>query len=90
MLRKLKNLPDLSNSTNEDAAIFITNFVVEKIIPNSSTKLSLLPNGYPDSEKIEVTIRSYRDKNLGCKEFSDKSYRVQDVVIVKKWHMLVR
>lgn len=72
MLRNLENLPDLSGSTDEDAAIFITNFVAT-VIPNSSTKLSLLPDGYPETGEIEVTIRSYRDKNIGCKESAIKA-----------------
>lgn len=51
------SLPDLSHATAEYAAQFIVQYI-KNAIPNSSTKLSLSPEGYPQSGEIEVVIRS--------------------------------
>lgn len=52
----LSTLPDLSNASPNQAAAFIIGFL-KVHMPNSSTKLSLQPEGYPVHGEIEVAIR---------------------------------
>ncbi len=57
----MKHLPDLSNATAQEAVDFLLNYM-NNAIPNSSTRLSLGPEGYPEQGEIEQTIRSYQQQ----------------------------
>lgn len=53
---KLPYLKNLSNASDEEAAKFIIQYIA-LVIPHSSTKLALEPQGYPENGEIEVIIR---------------------------------
>lgn len=48
--------------------IEITLGLIRSLIPNSSTRESLKPNGYPESGEIEQTIRSYQNEKSSLYE----------------------
>lgn len=59
---KLPYLKNLSDVSNTEAAEFIIQYIA-LVIPHSSTKLALRPEGYPETGEIEVIIRANQQ---GC------------------------
>ncbi|NDH09618.1 MAG: transglutaminase domain-containing protein, partial [Gammaproteobacteria bacterium] len=53
---KLPHLKNLCNASDKEAAEFIIHYITT-VIPKSSSKLALKPEGYPSDGEIEVTIR---------------------------------
>ena len=55
----MKGLMDLSSVNTKKAAEFLLEYI-RAAIPDSSTKRSLAPEGYPEDGAIEQTIRAYQ------------------------------
>ena len=57
----MRSLPDLSSASAQEAVNFLLTYM-NTAIPNSSTRLSLDAEGYPENGEIEQTIRSYQNQ----------------------------
>ena len=68
----MKDLLNLSNATAQEAAFFLLDYM-NTAIPNSSTRLSLGVNGYPETGEIEQTIRSYQQQTSSPAEAAVKA-----------------
>lgn len=55
----MEGLLDLSSASAKEAAEFLLKYI-QAAVPDSSTKRSLAPEGYPEDGAIEQTIRAYQ------------------------------
>ena len=68
----MENLLDLSNATPQEAGVFLLHYM-NTAIPNSSTRLSLGVENYPETGEIEQTIRSYQQQTSSSAEAAVKA-----------------
>lgn len=57
-----------AESSSTATKVEMTLGLIKVLIPNSSTRESLKPEGYPEDGKIEQTIRAYQNKQLSLYE----------------------